>query len=111
MYKKTSLIRWSNDQLPEEVKAAAALEGRSMNAILEDAAAEYVARHGHGSSPTAIRSFALSNSTYMSPTVTYSSLSDAGLDHEDIINQLGGLPGEVLQGPPPSDIPGGEEGD
>ena len=82
-----------------------------MNALLEDAAAAYVAPHSGGSAPSAVRSFALANSSYQTPTVTYRSLSDAGTSHEDIINQLGGLPGEVTQGPPPSDIPGGEEGD
>lgn len=63
-----------------------------MNALLEDAAAEYIARHGHGSSPLAIRSFAAMNSQYKTPTVTYRSLSESGLGHEDIINQLGGGP-------------------
>lgn len=63
-----------------------------MNSLLEDAAAEYIARHGHGSSPRAIQNFAMSQSSYKTPTVTYRSLSEAGVGHEDIINQLGSGP-------------------
>lgn len=63
-----------------------------MNALLEDAAAEYVARHTGGTSAVALKSFAAAQSSYQSPTTTYRSLSESGLGHEDIINQLGGGP-------------------
>ena len=80
---KASLVRWSSQALYEDVKASAALSGQSLNTYVENAVAEQIASDFTNSS----------NSSNNSST-TYRSLARSGLDHESIIQQLGGSQAE-----------------
>ena len=76
-----------------ELRAAAKTEGRSVNAILEDAATAYVAQRTHGvsflSASATPQAF---SSTYDYPDSSNSArlLRSSGVEHEDVIAQLAG---------------------
>lgn len=74
-----SLVRWSSDQLYEDVKEVAYQSRLSLNAYVENAVAEQVANDLYSSNPT-------------TNTTNYRSLARSGLDHASIIEQLGGNP-------------------
>lgn len=95
---KTSTTKAYLAKLPIDVhadlKLAAEAEGRSMNALIEDAVVSYVSQRTSGVALSTVSSNLYAS--YQQPDLSLSarSLRSAGAPHADIISRLGGSPGE-----------------